>query len=406
MNISLKNISIEKAHKASCFLLLFFLPINEKISTILIVISVFLTLLNFKNFSQKNIIKNWPLIFFYFAYIILGSLLREFYLIKHLEYKLSFIFLPLIFHNSSKKDIIFFFKGFVYGLIFFYFFIFSISLSHAFKNGVLAFTYKLNVNDYGFIENGIRGGNYFLGDLFTRHLQSSYFSLYYSFGIVILNYFNFFSKKYNTLISILFCVAIIQSMSKAGIILVIIVFLSLVYKRTAKKRAILFFLPVLILTVYFVNPRFKSFFKSIIDNGIKINKDSPESVDMRLMTWDAAIKTYKNKPLIGHGVVTAQTELNKTYLYNTYKFPLLYRLNSHNTYLQILLEGGLVLLLIFLLIQFRLLYKYGKSELVLGFTILCFISFTFESYFSRYLGISFFALFYTLLLNYYENEKE
>jgi len=403
----IKHLDLLMLRKIFCISLLLFLPINQRISTILIIIVSTLTLLDYRNISLEKLKKNWPLIFFYISYFVFGSLIREGFLTKHIEYKLAFLFMPLIFHNYKERDYRFFAKAFVLGLLSFYLILWLEALNSSFLQNQFKFIYKVNDNNFGFIENGIRGGNFFLGEYFTRHLQSSYFSLYYSFGMVIISYFEPFKNKINFIINSLFSLAILQSLSKAGMLLFFITITFLVFSSLKKRKWIIsVIIPLLFLLIYSVNPRVSSLVDDIYKNGVQFKIRSPESLDMRLLTWDASIRVFKKKPIIGYGFEGAQIELNKTYVENKYRFPLMYRLNSHNLYLQTAIEGGIVLLLIFIMVQGFLFYKFGNTELILGFTILCTVSFMFESYFSRYLGVSFFALFYSLILNFHESKKQ
>jgi len=391
----------------SCILLVFFLPINQKISSGLIIIATIFTLVDYKNLDISRLKKNWPLIFFYLSYVVIGSLIRDVFLIKHLEYKLSFIFMPLIFHNHAEKDFRIFVKAFVFGLLSFYFILWIQALNSSFTYNQFNFNYKVFENSYGFIESGIKGGNFFLGEYFTKHLQTSYFSLYYCFGILLLIYLKPFQGKINVIINLLFVFAVIQSLSKAGMLLLFISVMFLSYSQLKKRKWIIIIItPLLFSLIYILNPRVSKLVDNTLKNGVQFKIRSPESLDMRLLTWKASLKIINRKPIIGYGVKEAQIELNKIYVINKYRFPLIYRLNSHNLYLQTAIEGGVLLLLIFIMLQALLFYRFGCTELILGFTILCSISFMFESYFSRYLGISFFALFYSLILNFYESKKQ
>ena len=406
----MKNIlNLNKAvlRNYSCILLVFFLPINQKISSALIIIATIFTLFDYKNLDISKLKKNWPLIFFYLSYIVIGSLTRDVFLIKHLEYKLSFIFMPLIFHNHQEKDFRIFVKAFVFGLLSFYFILWIQALNSSFTYNQFKFNYKVFENNFGFIENGIKGGNFFLGEYFTKHLQTSYFSLYYCFGIILLTYFKPFQGKINIVINLLFVLAIIQSLSKAGMLLLFISVIFLLYNYLKKRKwIIILIIPLFFTLIYILNPRVSILVDNTLQNGVQFNIRSPESLDMRLLTWDASAKLIGKRPIIGYGVKDAQIELNKIYVINKYRFPLIYRLNSHNLYLQTAIEGGVLLLLIFVMLQAFLFYRFGCTELTLGFTILCSISFMFESYFSRYLGISFFSLFYSLILNFHESKKQ
>lgn len=400
------NFSVSGFRKICGILLFFSLPINQKTSTILMFMCLILTLIDYKSINFDKLKKNWPLLLFYFAFIIIGSLLREDFKFKYIEYKTPFLVIPIIFHNYSAKDFVLFAKSYVIGLLVFYAGLWMIALSNVIHFNPFVFDYKVNPNTYGFIENGVRGGNYFLGEYFTNHLQTSYFALYYALGIILLYSLDIFKAWHRNVVALLLIFAILQSFSKAGMLLLLFSVLYLLFHSLRSKRwPALILSSVLIAIIAFSNPRIHQSVNSFLENGIQLNERSPESVDMRLLTWDASYEAIKNKPVLGYGSTEARYKLNKIYSEKNYRFPLRYQLNAHNLYLQLAVEGGFVLLLIFIAVQCIPFFRFGNRSLILGFTVLSCISFIFESHFSRYLGISFFALFYTLILNFYEDKN-
>lgn len=122
---------------------------------------------------------------------------------------------------------------------------------------------------------------------------------------------------------------------------------------------------------------------------------------MRLLSWDAALGLFSEKPFSGYGAGNIQDELDDYYERKDYKKPLKDRHNAHNVFLQIALENGITGLLILLLI-FILIFNKGMQRPVTVFTMLVGLIFLinglFESWMNRFSGLAFFSFMVCFIL--------
>ena len=133
----------------------------------------------------------------------------------------------------------------------------------------------------------------------------------------------------------------------------------------------------------------------------RLNPEGRYGMMLRLLSWDASIEVIREHGFFGVGLPNAQNVLNSKYKQKGYIYPLKQQLNSHNEYLQIMIECGLLGLLLLLASLFFLVHNAlgtmpKLSAFISLFAILMGFNFLFESYLSRYIGISFFCFFYCL----------
>jgi O-antigen ligase len=122
--------------------------------------------------------------------------------------------------------------------------------------------------------------------------------------------------------------------------------------------------------------------------------------DERIMVWKSAIEIIKKNPFFGVGIGDVRAELVKEYIKNGEDKLGKQRLNAHNQFLEVLIEGGLIGFSIILLIFGSLIFiAITDKNLLLGlFIIMIIIFFMFETVLYRLAGVSFFPLFSFLLL--------
>jgi O-antigen ligase len=133
-------------------------------------------------------------------------------------------------------------------------------------------------------------------------------------------------------------------------------------------------------------------FESITE---ELNPEARYGLQLRLLSWDAAISLIKDRPLKGYGPGETQKRLNHYYDLHGYTEPLRHSHNAHNQFLQTWLETGLTGLFVLSAI-FILLFKsvFGKRErrlLFLGLAFVLLLNAAFESVLNRFSGISFFS---------------
>jgi len=146
------------------------------------------------------------------------------------------------------------------------------------------------------------------------------------------------------------------------------------------------------------NPRLHYYFRtdSNVELSNKIHKES------RLAIWKSAFKLISKNLVFGVGTGDIQNELNKEYYQSGDKdLTNVKNLNTHNQFIEILLENGLIGLILFMTFIGMMLYISisERNVIYILFILIVFVSFLFETMLNRLAGISFFALFSFLLLH-------
>jgi O-antigen ligase len=132
----------------------------------------------------------------------------------------------------------------------------------------------------------------------------------------------------------------------------------------------------------------------------RTNKDiNHYSISMRLEALKTAWAVFKQSPIIGVGPGDVRGEMSAQYTKDNSPLLPQNRHLPHNQFVETLvmlgITGGIILILIFFLpahyrdIEWRMLFTL--------FMVLCFVSFQFESFMERQVGLTFFVLFYMVL---------
>ena len=237
------------------------------------------------------------------------------------------------------------------------------------------------------INNFARTGDwfYFFYGKLSLWKSPTYISIFLVFSNTIIYYYAFISsetskKEKRILLSVLFLnlVYIILLQSKAAILIQFILLILFVvyiylYGEKIKKMLYVMLFPILIMVVLFLALPQQA---NRIDYAVREFKNSEllteGSTGVRLMVWKSSLKLFKDKPIFGYGLGDAQDSLNeliaKNDTINWSYFP-----HSHNQYLQIMLQLGLVGLIAFLSIFYvsiRVCFSgSGKGFLLLFFII-------------------------------------
>lgn len=384
----------------------FFLPISEKLSTLLIGLSVIILIIEVirgeVTFKLDKELLLLPTL--YLIYVAVSTIMSAEIQFKWFENKASLLVFPLLFSTSRKIDLKRILPFFVYGCLTAYVIclLFAINSSMVIDGSDFYFSPMIN-DKRGFFESMVYEGNYFFGVQFSSLIQISYFALYIALAMAALLFLleDFKGKKITVFI---FSIAILQISSLAGILnLITVILLAIIYKLKSKRKKMAIFFGLLVLVVLSalyhprINNTIKGVYKTIHGEDSPLYPKQP-----RLITWEAAIRAIGENGIYGVGIGNSQRELNKKYKEIGYEKGSRENLNTHNQYLQILLECGVLGLATLLFILCVLLKKVIHDEafqrpFVLCFFLLIAISFMFESILNRYIGISFFAFFVSLV---------
>lgn len=124
--------------------------------------------------------------------------------------------------------------------------------------------------------------------------------------------------------------------------------------------------------------------------------DYHNSINIRVAIFNCSKKLFSSLPVFGYGS-SLQAELNECYETNyDSNFYKISTYNTHNYYVHLLLYGGWLFLLTFLLYLLFLFRKFNKSTIVLLFLTQVLLINLSENFFSRHYGIIIFMYFVTL----------
>ena len=269
-----------------------------------------------------------------------------------------------------------------------------------FNNGALSFN-PHPVDEYWI--------NYFFGTDLTYSIHPSYLSMYVLISVFI-SFESWYDKSLKKgfrigwlIVGSLLFVSIYFISSRAGILAAIatIAFYAINKIINRKKSRIIWMSIILILIFSLplirnndrVNLLLQGFSK---EKGYELRRQ-----DERLIVWRSAVEIIKKHPVFGVGIGDVRTELVKEYNRAGEDKLEKERLNAHNQFLEVLLEGGMVGFLFFLLVFGSMIFiAIDEKNLILGmFVIMMIIFFMFETVLYRLAGVSFFSLFSFMLLH-------
>ena len=323
---------------------------------------------------------------------------------RNLELRVSLLLFPLVLLSPGdmiRKRVHILLKVFAVSTFSFLFFcyIYDFYRSLSIQDGSLIFNPFLP--EYTWL-------NYFSALEFAIFQHTSYLSMFtlLSFYIALENIFGISGiKKYQYLwliISVILMMSIYFLSSRAGILAAIItlpVYLFLKFRTMGKLRY--FWISMLLMTVIFVpivltNPRVNNYQAWKEKNRVSSSSVSND----RMIIWNSAKTILGQNLILGTGTGDIQDELNKEFRRTGNIRLAEVNTNTHNQFLEILIEHGFIGLIMFLsmiLMMFYIAYQ-RTNILYLIFLLLVIISFLFETMLNRLAGVAFFSLFSFLLI--------
>jgi len=372
--------------------LIWFLKIREKISDV------------------HNAHPLQKLLFFSFIIFFTWQLIGMFYSddlndgLRNITLRLPLLLFPLVLSSPGdkiKRKIrlllnIFAFTTFLFIVTcFIYALIRSLDLEHA------AITFNPHPAEYPWL-------NYFYGSYFAIFQHPSYLSMYALLSAFIA-FESFLKKSDSTLYSyfwllagIILLASVYLLSSRAAILAsIIIVPIYLIHKfiqRDLKKIGLIGvgLCIILLFTIFTTNPRFKSLLKNESGKEL-IDKTRNEA---RISLWESAYSIIRDNLLIGVGTGDIQNELNKVYVRSDNdELTKVENLNTHNQFLEITAENGIIGLILFLAIFVIIIFISirGRNLIYLVFIAIVFFSFLFETMLNRLAGLAFFSFFSFML---------
>lgn len=257
--------------------------------------------------------------------------------------------------------------------------------------------------------------NYFYASELAIFQHPSYLSMYALFSAFIA-FESFFDRLISKnqricwlVVSIILFVSIYFLSSRAAILTAIItvpVYVFQKFRMRGENRylgismlvGMLILLPILL-----TNPRINKYLKwrsgkELSDMALK---------EGRITIWNTVNNIMKQNIVFGVGTGDIQDELNKEYVKSGNIKLAEGNVNTHNQYIEVMVENGLIGLVLFLSIFGMMLYISisEKNLIYMIFILIVLFSFIFETMLNRLAGVSFFALFSFLLLHIDTNER-
>ncbi|QXP56497.1 O-antigen ligase family protein [Cellulophaga sp. HaHa_2_95] len=274
-----------------------------------------------------------------------------------------------------------------------------------YKNGVFSYLFEKEVS---FWNNPFRD---VLNNLSYLDLHPSYYSIWLLFcALFLINKLLTRNKSLSVVFSILslvifFIFTSFLFASRATIIgffIAVLILLILKIKSKLNKAIAV----SLIIVISLISITQISFLKVRFFDEVNAQKLRPPvgiahtSSNIRVGIYKCASELFQKNPIVGVGIGDVQAELNNCYLQFHTRVYQEGNYNTHSTYLNLLLSGGIIGLLLFLLSIFLQLKLALKSEnyLYLSFIILIIPFFLFENVLSRMHGAVFYGLFNALFI--------
>ena len=395
-------------------IILFFISYPRTWSLYLLGSWLFLNFILWMKNPEKNandfLSKLWillPLVFYFFIQLANIFLRRDD--LKNIETQLMFFLVPFLgspFFNMKdfKNNINKIFKFYIYGL-------FSVSVI-LLMIAIICFIKFYNIEN-NFFENFKSNVRCFFYVDFSRFEHPTYLSMKVIWALLLIAFFMYRSMR-KLLVGFtffLFTVIIFLLASKAGIIILTIIILWLLFSYINKKIRKDFFryLIFLFITSAIFISAFRiareisriNIFINQLKSGFSQSEVNWKNLDQRTREWYCAIQLIKEKPIFGHGIEKVEDRMVEEYLKNRWVEEASLRYNAHNQFLETQMTYGIpgtlsLLWMLFTPIIFRKRLMYPK--LATAFVLMMTFFLMFESMFVRQWGIMFFTLFYCILL--------
>ena len=321
---------------------------------------------------------------------------------REVETKMSLFLMPLVFFtvplNSDQ------FKKTLQ--------LFVIGCGLAMMGWILFAAYNFTMTKY-YLAQGIKiwdfGVNYFFKDRLSQIIHPSYMALYVCSAMwIILNVKTplFLNKLFKISFISLFALSTILLISKAGILVLLIIGGYSLYDLIIKQRKIklagtivMAFVLAFVCLFQFA-PQFRYRFTSVFSAfQAENNYNSDDSTGSRMAAWEASTACINHNFLFGTGTGSANDALMEHYQTHGMTVAFKEHLNSHNQYLQTFISlgiGGFIGLLVMLFYPISHAIS-NRNLLYAGFIFIFALNIFVESMLETQAGNLFFAFFNALL---------
>lgn len=258
----------------------------------------------------------------------------------------------------------------------------------------------------------------YVGDLFNRvetrwnrfthknlvdpfQINPIYLSLYACFSIVVIHRYFKYQVLSISLTLFLSCYVLLLS-SRLGMITLFVTLVFLFLKNIRKSVILSFFLlSIVFIFIFIYNPILqKRYVTEFFNYKFPSSVYGWNGLNLRLSIWDCSVKSFKESPIIGYGVGGHKEVRKLCYTDYSWYGPYGTDYNSHNQFLEYLLIGGSILVILFgIQLYYAFNYALKSKDLVHIIFLSQFLIFCLgESILETHKGIVFFSYFNSLFL--------
>jgi O-antigen ligase len=311
---------------------------------------------------------------------------------SNVEHKLSLLLVPIIFGLRNRKMKIqdagvFFIVGLAIASIL----LLSIAAYRSLFDGTLTWT------------------SYWKESTFSVFMHRSYLACYMSMGALIsLIYFFKVLRWYFLFAFILLSAMVLLTVSKAGIIALILGFFSLVFyfviwqKSGAKVRVIMVLAMVMLPLMLGLNSRVRIRFGSAWNSFFTaevMNNPSKDGTQARMMMWSAATEVFATHLLAGVGTGDVDDALQMENMVRHNDGVVAQKLNAHNQFLNQAVQHGILGLVLLISLMTVIIVRLIRNRNLIGVVIwsVFIINLAFESFLETRSGVVPFCLLIMLM---------
>jgi len=239
---------------------------------------------------------------------------------------------------------------------------------------------------------------YFTESYFSFQMHRSYYAVYLVIGVIASIHEFARSRKIGFLfLGLVFGVAVIQTFSKVGILLLLLsaipVGIYYAYRMIGSLKASVLLLATIVIaiTVFFSSSKMQTRFEKMIGalTSQSNQRETLESNNSRVVMWETSLELISEHPIIGSGTGDVMQVLSDRNIRNGDILLAEKKLNSHNQYLNSWVQLGLLglLPLIIIFVTGSISAIKNKDLLYVSIVLILGISMFFESSLERQDGV-------------------
>ncbi|MCK5782371.1 MAG: O-antigen ligase family protein [Flavobacteriales bacterium] len=366
----------------------------------------------------------------YFFIILIASIVDVFsssFESKYIETALSSLFFPVIFYTFQERIIL---KKLLRNIVYSVSLLNIVLLLYGFYRAITSDEIVYGVWSHAVTEEFYKNSDYIINWPFLTYkrliepvqIHPSYYGLLVNIILALLVYMFYrkeISKKLFSIFVVFNILFLFFLSSKANIIALVFVAISLLLIKLSslgpKVRISAFSSVVVFLILLFSIPstqfRIKRSYNTLKENlhnneldssfgkvdGGTYKKEIDGSTIERIILWRSAIGLFFEKPMLGYGNSGGDEAIRRASGINK---------NTHNQYLQILVNAGIVgFVMLLFFIGYPMFSSYFDKMLIIPIVLFVAINLLFENILDRQWGVVIVSFFYSLLIFHKNNDE-